>query len=114
VVRRALERQQLVDMLAMHTQQFPRRREQMHPGRAGEDLLGKLGRSVDHMLAGVEDDQDAFVLQVGDEGGNEIGRVGYEAHRRSHGGGYDVAARHRREVHEPDPAVEIGRQAAAD
>ena len=51
-------------LLARGVQRLPAGGEEGHPGRVAQNRLGELGARVEHVLAGVEDQQQPLLPQV--------------------------------------------------
>ena len=72
VVRRTGERIQPVDMLALDPKRLAAGRQDVDLRRGIDDACRQRGDRFDEMLAGIEDQENSLVAQIGDQTGRRI------------------------------------------
>ena len=86
----------------------------MHLGTAAVELVGKLGTSLDEVLAIVQDDEEVLVRQDFDQlVGEQPSRRLADPYGGRQGSRHPVGLRDRRQVDEEDPFVTGVQQAAS-
>ena len=113
-VRGAGERFQPVDMLALDLKGLAARRQDVHLRRGPEDARRHRCHRVDEMLAGVEDQKDSLVPEVGDQAGCGVVGVHHQPQLRGHGRGHQAGIAQHAEVDKDRSTRERGRQVVPD
>nr|WP_238578702.1 hypothetical protein [Inquilinus limosus] len=95
-----------MDLFALDPQRLAAGRQDVGLRRGPEDLGSQAGGAVDHMLAAVEDQQEAAVAQMGDQAGHRILRPDRQAQHRCHGDRHQAGIGHQPEIDEQGGAGE--------
>ena len=93
-----------IDDLAGYAQRLPAGGEQVELRRPASRSWAEVGHLVDHVLAVVEHDQQATVVEGGGQG-RAGGRLGRPTQRPADGGEHAGRLGHRRQLDHPRPAV---------
>ena len=106
IVRRAGERAKLVDVLTLGPKGLPAGCQDVRLRRGCEDARCKVGRSVDEMLAGIEDQQDSLVSEIGDQARRRVTGLNRQAQHGGYGCRHQAWVAQRSEIDQVHSACE--------
>ena len=106
IVRRTGKRIQPVDVLAFDLKSLAARRQDVDLRRGREDACRQSCHRLDEMLAGIEDQENPLVAQIGDQAGRCIVGLNRQPQHGGHGRGHQVGIAQHAEIDEEHGAGE--------
>jgi hypothetical protein len=97
-------------MFALNAKGFPTGCQEMHLRRRRKDLLGKRRRTLDHMLAAIEDQQHTPIAQEADQTGSRIAGSNGQSKRQGHRARYERRIIDRAKVDEANATSKLFKQ----
>ena len=105
---RQRQRRHSVRLLAGDAERFAAARQDLDVGALSQECVGHFGAGIDQVLAVVEQQQQALVLEVrGERLSDGLAWLFLHPQNRRHGLRHETGVRERRELHEPGAVREL-------